>query len=146
MNIKLANTVSENNAIGKSITVIKNLNCVIKDSIDIKNPVVVITYDGSMDGINYAIIDEFNRKYYIDKIIPLTGHRYELHCRVDVLESFKEDILGLRCIISKQQNTSLSSLYYNDGSYKSLTKTYTETKMFNNGLPTQANYILVVAG
>lgn len=147
MEVKLCYNASENNAIGKTIRVVETVSCTIKGDMSITEPVIILaTNSSTMDSVNYAIIDTFDRCYFIDKITPMTGGRYEVKCNVDVLESFKDDILRLNCVIDKQENPSVGNLMYDDGSYDSLVKTYTETKQFSGSLPSEGEYILVVAG
>lgn len=105
LSVNLCNTPDEQNVIGKTRSVIDSVTCTVKGNISYENPILLLSYNGAVtDNINYMEIPDFNRCYFISDIINLTGGRYEIHGKVDVLESFKEAILGMNCVINKQQS------------------------------------------
>ena len=146
MLIHLCNTPDERNIINKDIRQVGDVNAVIKGELSIEKPIFIFDYDGNADNINYMIISELGRNYFIDEIIHLTGHRYEIHASVDVLESFKGSILALSCVIEKQEKDVLCNKYYNDGSFISQEKEYIYTKEFPHGFLDDGEYILITAG
>ena len=146
MDIKLCQNLSENNIINKNITEIATVSCVIKGSLSVESPVLIITYNSSLQGINYIKNPEFSRGYYITDIIDLTGGRYQITCKSDVLESFKNSILGLTAVIDKQESTAVTNMYYNDGSFISSEKEFIYTKNFPNGFLDDGTFILITAG
>lgn len=148
MTIDLCNNLSENNIINKTIEVLdSDISCVVKGNISIEAPVLILAYDSNMiDAVNYVKIPEFNRSYYISDIINLTGGRYEIRCKVDVLESFKNQILTLPVIIDKQQGTALSNVYLDDGSFILENKEFNTVVNFPSGFNDAGEYILITAG
>lgn len=146
MNIQLCSNTSENNTINKKISVISSVDAVIKGAISMEKPVLILQYDGSVDDINYVIINEFGRKYFITDLINLTGGRYEIHTKVDVLESFKNKILNLNCIVNKQSGRNNSNMYYNDNSYITQCTESNFIINFNNGFLDNGEFILITAG
>ena len=60
------------------------------------NPTILIYSDLSLEIMNYCYIDEFNRYYFIDKIEQVRKNLYRIHCKVDVLESYKLEILNAK--------------------------------------------------
>ena len=104
MEVILYKNSSENNVIGKSLVQIKSVECNLKNDVSVVNPTFVLSYTDSILDSNYCFIPKFNRYYFIDEIIPITGDRSIIKCRVDVLESFKDDIKSLTAIINKQEN------------------------------------------
>lgn len=147
MNIKLMYTDSENNTIGKRISNKADVTAIIKGSISVENPVLILNYNGDISkNINYVYIEEYNRYYYINDIINLTGGRYEIHCSVDVLESFKDKILKLKAVIDKQKGREQSNLYYDDNSFKLLNKEFNAVINFPNGFLNEGEFILITAG
>ena len=60
------------------------------------NPELLIYSDLSLEIMNYCYIDEFNRYYFIDKIEQVRKNLYRVHCKVDVLESYKVEILNAK--------------------------------------------------
>lgn len=146
MEVKLCQNLSENNIINKSITEKDTASCVIKGPISVENPVIILQYDADLQNINYIKIPEFSRGYYITDIVNLTGGRYQITCKSDVLESFKAAILNLSAVIEKQENSLLANMYYNDGSYISSEKEFIYTKNFPQGFLDDGEFILITAG
>lgn len=111
--------------------------------------------DGNFSAYNYAYIPEFNRFYFIMEQSIKTGTLSEIDMQVDVLQSFKDHLVGedsdVDAIIERQQN--LNNAYFADGMYWTQTnkevKTYPFT--FANGnemkfdIPSD-NFILTIAG
>lgn len=146
MLIHLCNTPDERNIINKDIRQVGDVNAIIKGELSIEKPTFIFDFDGNADNINYMIISELGRNYFIDEVIYLTGHRYEIHASVDVLESFKGSILALSCVIEKQEKDLLSNKYFNDGSFISQEKEFIYTKEFPDGFLDDGEYILITAG
>ena len=111
--------------------------------------------NGNFSAYNYAYIPEFDRFYFIMEQSIKTGTMTEIDMQVDVLQSFKEQLVGdnsdVDVIIERQQ--SLNNAYFADGMYWTQTnkevKTYPFT--FANGnemkfdIPSD-NFILTIAG
>ena len=95
---------------------------------------------------NYCFIPKFNRYYFIYEIVPITGDRCIVKCRVDVLESFKNSILNLDCIVDKQEKEIASNKYINDGSFVTTSKQFNRMIEFPNGFDEKGSYILICAG
>ena len=147
MDVKLYNTNDEQNVIGKQKTLIDTASCVIKGNISYENPVVLLAYDGDVaDSINYMEIPELNRFYFITDMLNLTGGRYEIHAKVDVLESFKAAIKALTVIIDKTENDVIANKYLNDGSFVSMEKEIVTCKNFSTGFLDDGEFILITAG
>lgn len=147
MEINLCSTSDELNVINKKITIISSVTATVKTPLSVENPILYLHYDGEVQSkINYVDIPSFNRKYYITDIIDLTGGRYEVHCSVDVLESFKKDILKLNAIIDKQKGVELSNMYYDDNSFRMLNKEFNAVINFPRGFIDEGEYILITAG
>lgn len=107
MECKLYKTTSPKNAINKVLTneITKELN--LKDEVDILNPTFnLLIFDGIFN-YNYAYVPSFNRYYFINGITILTRTIAQLDLKVDVLESWKEDILQANCHITKENNANM---------------------------------------
>lgn len=147
MIINILQTSSANNVISKNVSSIKDsVSCNVKEPISIINPVVILSFDVETLMANYAYIPDYKRYYYINDIIPLTGDRIELHLSVDVLYSFKDDILNSTAIIDKQQNVRNSNVYLNDGSYVTQEKEFHSVINYPNGFLDDGEYILITCG
>ena len=146
MEVKLYTNYSENFVIGKSISLLETVQCTIKDSLSVEKPILRLQYSGNIKKVNYVYIEELKRYYFVKEKYTLTGERYELHCDIDVLESFKDSILSLLCIVDKQENNNLSNMYLNDGSFVTLSKQFNRVVTFPNGFNDEGTYILICAG
>lgn len=74
----------------------------IRGEVDIMRPVIDI--EGNVFTPNYAYIPDFNRYYYIDSVRILRTGICTLTLRVDVLQSFYEDIVNAPMIAARSEN------------------------------------------
>ena len=146
MEIKLYKNLSENNVIGKTLTQIKSVEAQLKNDVSIINPTLILYYTEDILDSNYCFIPKFNRYYFIDEIVPITGDRCIVKCRVDVLESFKEDIKSLTVILDKTQSIYKSNKYLDDGSFVVENKDFNTIYNFSNGFNEEGTFILICAG
>ena len=144
MEVILYKNSSENNVIGKSLVQIKSVECNLKNDVSVINPTFVLSYTDSILDSNYCFIPKFNRYYFIDEIIPITGDRSIIRCKVDVLESFKDDIKSLTAIINKQE--TISDKFIDDGSWIVENKDFLQSYNFSNGFNDSGEFILITAG
>ena len=144
MEVILYKNSSENNVIGKSLVQIKSVECNLKNDVSVVNPTLVLSYTYSILDSNYCFIPKFNRYYFIDEIIPITGDRSIIKCRVDVLESFKDDIKSLTAIINKQE--TIADKFIDDGSWIVENKDFLQSYNFSNGFNDNGEFILITAG
>ena len=146
MKVILYKNSSENNVIGKSLAQIKSVECNLKNDVSVINPTLVLNYTANILNSNYCFIPKFNRYYFIDEIVPITGDRCIVKCRVDVLESFKEDIKSLTVILDKSQSIYKSNKYLDDGSFVVENKDFNTIHNFPNGFNDEGTFILICAG
>lgn len=101
MDMYLYNTKDDNNILNKSLIDEKHIQEIrLKQPVDIINPVIILKNDGFLLN-NYAFIPEFERYYFIENITNKSNNVYELLLKVDVLMSFKDDILNAEGIIKR---------------------------------------------
>lgn len=147
MNIKLCSSVSEIVAINKDVSIIDDVSATIKGALSVENPVLILQYKSDIQSkVNYVYIPEYNRYYFVTDIINLTGGRYEIHCKVDVLMSFKDYILNLSCIVDKQSSKDNANMYLDDGSFVVQSKEFVDTINFPRGFNDNGEFILITAG
>ena len=145
MDINFYKNTSDNNVLNKNITLISTHNIKLKDECNIMTPSILIHGDISND-INYAYIEKWGRYYYVRDKKYLKNGIYEVNLTVDVLMSFKQKILTLKCIIDKQQDLTNINKYYNDGSFIVSSKEFIKTINFPNGFHENCEFILITAG
>ena len=95
MNVILYNNKSDKRQLVKNITEIKTLSAVAKGDINIISPTLIIQ-NTDMTNINYCYITELKRYYFLTNYTYITGQRIELHCNVDVLMSYSDEIKRLK--------------------------------------------------
>ena len=86
------------NVIGKTTNkkAMHTIEVPLKQDTDRLNPNILIYSDLSLEIMNYCYIDEFSRYYFIDKIEQVRNNLYRVRCKVDVLESYKMEILNAK--------------------------------------------------
>lgn len=137
MEIRFYNTSSENNRIGKTLLNEKILQGTFKNAIDLSNPVIVVNTD--LLNFNYCYIPELNRYYFINKIEITRTNLYTVSLHIDVLETYKEDIKKLQCIVSNSTGNPYFNGYVNGVDVRT---DYT-TKFFENNFEENGEIILV---
>lgn len=143
MTITLYNTSSETNRVTKKLTNEINLSGTLRERTNVINPSILIEYNGNITS-NYCYISEFGRYYFINNITYEGNKLFRLDLSVDVLMSYRSDILKQTCIVKRNQNSW--NLYIPDNSFGNLSYLMTQTKTFPNGFSNIGEYILVVAG
>lgn len=133
---------SENNKVYKDITQVFDYSLVLKKDTDLINPVIELSTSANLSNINYMY---FNDKYYfIDSIESMTGTKWKIHGHVDVLMTYKNNILYIPCIIDREQ--SHNDLYIDGGSYVKGVKNYNQVVNFSGGFEDNPENILICCG
>lgn len=103
MELRLYRTLDNENVINKNLSLIHTMNIKLKDTVSITNPTLILSEVNDVDYFqcNYCFLSEFNRYYFIRDVELLNNKNYRIQLEVDVLESFKEDILNSYAEISR---------------------------------------------
>lgn len=148
MNITLYKSKSANNVISKKLVSEKNLgnSCILADNTSVTSPAVIIGGITSLDTIsdyNYAYIPQCHRYYYINDIIALSGGRVKLLLNVDVLMSFKSDILNSTQLVTRQKNQG--KMYLANAEWTVDGRTYLRSQYFSeNHFDTQNDTFVLI--
>lgn len=116
-----------------------------RDQVSIMSPVVLFDTEDIIK-YNYAYIPEFERYYSIDNIVAYRNNLYEVTMNVDVLMSFRRDILNCVAVVDKQAMQENGDEYIDDGSLVTDNVMFTEVLEFEDGFNDSVEYILIVAG
>ena len=107
MTIKTYRFLGDSRKVDKNLTLVSTYsNAVIIDDMSIHTPTISLQLNSFTDVINfnYIYIEELRRYYYVtDSTIRADGF-VQLQCRIDVLNSFKKDILASTQYVERQQN------------------------------------------
>lgn len=138
---------SDNRTINKNIVPELGVSFegVPRDDLDIMSPVIRFESD-EMLRYNYARIPELQRYYYIkDRTIFREGV-WDITFDVDVLMSFRNDILHLNAIADKQSMPENGNEYIDDSSLVTENVMFQTVYNFPNGFNDTGEYILITAG
>ena len=108
INLQLLQTSSDNRALYKSWNGLKAVACTIKEPCELSNPVFIVAFDNAVFNANYCFCDNFGRYYYINERVLITGGRIELHCHVDVLQTYNSSIAALTVTVTRQQQVGIN--------------------------------------
>lgn len=144
MDITLCVNHSEKNKLGKTLTNLTVFSGSLKSETSAINPVILMEIENPT-GFNYAHIPEFGRYYFIDNIVAVRTGLWQISMKVDVLNSFKTNILGIPVILSDSTDTG-KELYLSGKVWKSKVKELTDIVNFPNGLSDNGYFILITAG
>lgn len=124
MELKLYITNDDENVINKTINNEKIIPINLKVSEDILQPNIILSNDNFDKQYNYAYIDFFKRYYFIRNIEHINATHVKISLDVDVLESYKNDILNADSVITKKGTQSYinGSVDYDSRSEKDIYK------------------------
>lgn len=145
MEVQFFYNVSDPRCINKSLIEGSTFEGQARDQISIMNPIVIFDTENIIK-YNYAYIPEFERYYTIDNIVAYRNNLYEVTMTVDVLMSFRRDILSCVAVVDKQAMQENGDEYIDDGSLVTENVMFSDILEFENGFNDTAEYILIVAG
>ena len=144
MDIVLYVCSSERQAINKTLSSGDTLTGSLRGESSIINPSFLIEHSNP-SSFNYCYISDFGRYYFITNITSVRTGIWRIDCSVDVLMSFKTQILNLDVIVSDDSLPD-AECYYSGEQWKTLVKTKTDVINFPNGLLDDGEYILITSG
>lgn len=116
-----------------------------REDIDIMSPIIRFENPGILR-YNYAYIPELQRYYVIDSITSFRDGIWDVSMAVDVLMSFRGDIMALSVIVDKQTMSENGDEYIDDGSLVTDNVMFTRLHQFESGFNDCPEYILITAG
>lgn len=143
MNIKFYTNLSEKNAVNKNITLLDDFTGTLREESSVIDPVITFTSLSNLSACNYAYIPEFGRYYFVDNITCVRNNYYQVSMHVDVLMTYKDQILANNAII--ERNETQFDLKINDGLFKTQQNPRIAQFEFPNGF-TNWDFVLAVAG
>lgn len=143
MNIKFYTNLSEKNAINKNITLLNDFAGVLREESSIIDPIIVVESLSDLANCNYAYIPDFGRHYFVTNIKCVRNSYYQVSMHVDVLMTYKDQILANNAII--ERNETQYDLKINDGLFKTQQNPRIAQFEFPNGF-SNWDFVLAVAG
>lgn len=105
MNINFYNSKIKKNEVNKTLGSAIVKTCSLKDGSSIEDPVLYMEHDTNILNCNYVYIPDFGRYYFVTGR-EVVDHTIYLTLHIDVLMSFKTDILS-------SVGTAIRSNFYN---------------------------------
>lgn len=99
--MKTYTTSSSNNTINKNLVSGGEYEIVFKDIANIHDPIIKLNSEDMIVDVNYAYIPKFKRYYFITDIEISNNNIYTMRLRCDVLESFKDEILLSKGLVTR---------------------------------------------
>lgn len=141
--VKLHQTSSTRNKIGKTLDAGLDFSCCLKDDCSILNPRLDIFTDSDITDKNYMYIPAFGRYYFIDDIVSTNNGYWTITAHVDVLETYKTHIKNNDAVIRRQKNKY--NLYLDDPDFHTYNYDRIQTLKFPaNSFSKTLTYVLVV--
>lgn len=116
-----------------------------QNDVDIMTPVIRFENSGILR-YNYAYIPELQRYYTVNSINAYREGVWDVSLSVDVLMSFRGDIMTLSVIVDKQTMPENGDEYIDDGSLVTDNVMFTRLHQFESGFNDYPEYILITAG
>lgn len=107
MTIKTYRFLGDSRKVDKTLTLVETYsNAEIVGDMIIQSPTISLQLDSFTDVINfnYVYIPELRRYYYVKNSTIREDGFVQLQCSVDVLKSFKTDILASTQYVERQEN------------------------------------------
>lgn len=147
MEIVLYVNGSERQAINKNLQSALNLTGALRGESSVINPSFLIEVSNPSQ-YNYCFIPDFNRYYFISNITSVRTDIWRIDCSVDVLMSFRTQILNLDVVVNHASIGDRDSPTYVDDSniWRTTVKTKTDVINFPSGLLDDGEYILITSG
>lgn len=97
------------NRVDKSdyLTIVGTLsNVILKDDTNLMSPTFILKTSEVVYNSNYVYCSFTHRYYYINNIDALSGGRLAIHCSIDVLYTYKDEILNSSAWIERSDTTT----------------------------------------
>lgn len=145
--VKFFKNASQHNVLNKSITLVLTTQCDFTGELSIERPFIIADYDESLLSCNYAYIDVFKRYYHFSEAAKIENGFIKIQLEIDVLMSFKEDILNAD--ITALRSTNKPNFYLSDSKVLFSNNTNIQTFRFPKSFETGnsgVKYVLKVGG
>lgn len=137
--------LSDASTINKNLVEGETFDGQARDEVDATSPVVRFDTDQIIK-YNYAYIPELQRYYSVVNRTIFREGLWDITFAVDVLMSFRNDILNTVAVVDKQSMLENGDQYIDDGSLVTDNLMFTTTTEYPDGFNDAVEYVLIVAG
>lgn len=106
MKLQFYNSSSANNVINKKLTLVGETNIHLKATTDLDNPQLIFLNDGKIDFTRVNYVKMLNRCYFVSYETMKNTRLINLIMKLDVLETYKDNILNSEADIIKKSTPS----------------------------------------
>lgn len=147
MEVQFYYNQSDSRVINKHLVEMDNnvFEGVPRGDVSVMNPVIRFESDGILR-FNYAYVPELQRYYSVVDRTAFRDGVWDITFAVDVLMSFRRDIMNLSVVVDKQSMGRNGDEYIDDGSLVSENVMFQNLYEFPNGFNDTGEYILITAG
>lgn len=93
--------------LNKSLGTGTDKTCVVKDNLDVLNPVFELDFDASILSKNYMYVADLGRYYFITSI-EIINHVIIVRGHVDVLKTYNSQIRSGKCTATRSNKKNLT--------------------------------------
>lgn len=139
------NTKSDKRKIKKSITKIYETVCRWKENTSLYNPTLVIRQNEDLStirNVNYIKWGEWY--YFVNDVRLCNGNILEFDCEIDVLMSWKDEILNIKTVIERSESSW--NKYIDDSEFMGMSMERNISKKVIGSIGTNHSYVLTVNG
>lgn len=144
MNIEVYKNSTPKNRLYRKLTGHLTVAGHLIEPCDVLNPIIKVAYNAYHVNINYAYIADFGRYYFIERY-EINGDTVTLYLHVDVLYTYRDQILHSQCIAersSSHYNVNLTdNMIQAEDGYR-----YNFSELPYTFDPANGSYILMVTG
>lgn len=145
MDVVFYYNASDDRKINKELLEGVTLDGEMRENVNIMTPVIRFRSSDFMR-FNYCYIPEFQRYYSVTEINAFRNGIWDVSMSVDVLMSFRGDILRYPCIVDKQTDLENGDEYIDDASLVTDNLMFSTVYSYDTGFNDQPEYILITAG
>lgn len=137
--------LSDSRTINKNLVEGETFEGQARDEVDAMSPIIRFDTNQILK-YNYAYIPELQRYYSIVNRTIFREGLWDITFAVDVLMSFRNDILNTVAVVDKQSMLENGDQYIDDGSLVTDNLMFTTTTEYPDGFNSTPEYVLIVAG
>lgn len=145
MEVQFFYNASDSRVINKNIIPGQTFQGQARDEVDVMAPVIRFDNPGVLR-YNYAYIPELERYYNIISRNAFREGLWDITFSVDVLMSFRGDILQLPVVVDKQSMPENGNEYIDDSSLVAENVMFQTVYNYPSGFNSTGEYILITAG
>lgn len=96
---------SDPTVLNKDLEFVRSFTGTFREPFDVVSPVLLLEYDAVPD-FNYVEIRSLKRFYFVNSYTNIGTNLWSIELSVDVLESYKNTVLGLTAIVERNEFVS----------------------------------------